>query len=345
MKHRPKVYFIPLDTEYARGRELFSLQKVLSHRIYRLLEIFKSQEIVGIKIDSSNKKERTLPDHKMAATICSLLQSRQISPILCDSSDRYKNRETNAAKHMQMAFAKGFSHENTNTPFIMLDGANGKLEFNPKAKTKNEISLAGEIDQLSGMITISHPIAHELAGFEGTLFTLGHGLASKKGKTCQHSSTIPRVNSSRCYYCRKCMHQCPVEAIYVTDRHIEIDSELCINCGQCVDIAQRDGIVYDWNATPEYFQEKVANYASAAYKRFTTKTLHINYLMSLPTTVSDEKIDIGILISKDPLAIDVATVKLLERNQINYPTPIILQDRARQQNIGSKEYDLETIDY
>ena len=46
-----------------------------------------------------------------------------------------------------------------------------------------------------------------------------------------------------CIGCRKCVKECPQEAITVVDNVAHIDSEKCINCGKCKETCPRKIIV------------------------------------------------------------------------------------------------------
>jgi uncharacterized Fe-S center protein len=56
----------------------------------------------------------------------------------------------------------------------------------------------------------------------------------------------------------RCVRECPSHAISIVDGHVAIESRQCVKCGRCVEIAHYGGITYDWNATPEHYNETVA---------------------------------------------------------------------------------------
>ncbi len=347
---KSKVYFIPIDNAYKKKKSLFSLKCVLTHRIYRLLNIFTEEDIVGIKIDTNEKKNKKVINYKYVSLISELLSFENVSSILCDTTDKFINRHTNASKYIIDAFNKGFSFNNTKTPFWVLDGANGNSEVIielEKQKKENRIFLAGEVRNFNGIICITKPVPHKLSSFEGALYNIGFGLAGTRGKRKQHSMSIPKINTTRCYYCRKCLHQCPTGAIYVKDRHVEINTDRCINCGKCVDVAKYGGITYDFNATPDYFQRNIPKYVKGITQIIKDKMLYCSFLTDIPLLDNKDKImDIGILVSKDPLAIDIATWDLANQ-YIGYQNvlPETLFNHASMLEIGNKNYELITVNY
>ena len=327
-----KVYRIPLNDQYSREKSIFSLECTLTHRIFRLLDIFTENDIVGIKLnDAIPDKDKKIPPeyYKMIAT---LLFNKNVSSVLCDTSHKYKDRIVNAAKYMHQIFKNGFSYLDTGIPFMMLDGANGKHETVIRVdqnSERNNLYFAGEINNLSGLIVTSLPRPHSLAGFKGALFNLGFGMASRRGKIKFSSMNPPQINSSRCYFCRKCLHECPTNAIYVNDRHVEINPDLCFDCGKCVDIAQYGGISYSWNATPEYFQDTILKYSESIFNTYRGKLLFINFIPDFSS--SESTIFNEILVSKDPYAIDSETAKRIMTNGL------LKLDKVK--------YKLETINY
>jgi len=344
MSNKSIVYYIPFEDSYSRDRGIFSLECVLTHKIVHFFDVFANNDILGIKINSSEEQGVTYHDHGYISVVSKLLHERNIYPVACDTSWKFRNRNVLASTHMKNMFNLGFSYQDIKIPFVMLDGVGGNSEICIESKEKNYVYLAGEMDDLNGVIFFSSTVHHPLAGFEGALYNMGFGLASKRGKIIQHSTSSPKVNSEKCYYCRKCLHQCPVGAIFVKDRHVEIDSDRCIDCGKCVEIAQYGGIVYDWDATPSYFQKNIAKYANGISNKLKKKMFFCNFV---PKQESENNLSfVGILISMDPLAVDLATRDLIcneeKKQKIDMTT---LFQSALKYKVGSLDYDLITVNY
>jgi [FeFe] hydrogenase (group B1/B3) len=62
---------------------------------------------------------------------------------------------------------------------------------------------------------------------------------------CSHCITSRYLitNACRGCYARPCVMNCPKDAIKITDGHAEIDYDLCINCGKCVDACPYHAII------------------------------------------------------------------------------------------------------
>jgi len=77
-------------------------------------------------------------------------------------------------------------------------------------------------------------------------------------------------------------------------------------------------IKINWNDDTRLFQEKMIEYAAGVQKEKTGRILHVNFLMNISPACdcydhADQAIvpDIGILASQDPVAIDQASVDLV----------------------------------
>lgn len=62
---------------------------------------------------------------------------------------------------------------------------------------------------------------------------------------------MPWIKQDLCTGCRRCITECPVDAIdMATDRYAVIDEEGCIRCGHCHDICPREAVRHDGERIP-----------------------------------------------------------------------------------------------
>ena len=167
---------------------------------------------------------------------------------------------------------------------------------------------------------VSHFTGHMVAGFGATLKNLGMGCASRKGKLVQHSTAKPEIIIDTCTGCGTCVTWCPQEAIALHDDVAVIDGKKCIGCGQCLAMCRFDAVQYNWGATYEDLQKKVVEHAMGICSLFSGKSLFINVLTRISKDCdcmgdTYEKIlpDIGILVSRDPVALDAASLEMVEK--------------------------------
>jgi uncharacterized Fe-S center protein len=177
------------------------------------------------------------------------------------------------------------------------------------------------------LITVTHFKGHELSGFGGALKNLGMGCSSREGKLSQHSNISPQVKGKACKGCEICLSWCPQSAISMVskdsgpeDNHpiALIDSKNCIGCGECILACPSGAIQIKWNESIPIFQKKMVEHAYGAIQKKKGKILYLNFLTQISPACdcygySDTPIvnDIGILSSEDPVAIDQASVDLV----------------------------------
>ena len=154
------------------------------------------------------------------------------------------------------------------------------------------------------------------------------------------------MNVQKCYTCPRCVRACPTNAIAISDGHIVIDSRKCIKCGKCVEIAHYGGIVHDWNATPEHYNEAVARHANAALTVLEKEVVCVNIIVR---DDGEDRSFAGAMVSLDPVAVDCATIDFCESKQLLADEHIqqvkSLVDAAQSVGVGTVEYKLETVAY
>ena len=251
-------------------------------------------------------------------------------PFLTDCNTLYKGCRSDAVSHLQAAHENGFTPETVGCDIIIADGLKGtdyrEVEIQQKHVKKAKIGSA--IVDADVFISINHFKGHEMTGFGGALKNIGMGCGAVPGKLEMHSNSKPKVVKEKCIGCKLCEMNCNYGAIKVReDRKAEIDYNLCVGCGQCVAVCRYDAAQVVWNEGGNTAWEKIDEYALAVLKG--KPALHINFLMDISPDCDcwrshDAPIvaDVGILASRDPVALDQASVDLVNQSPILAPSKI-----------------------
>ena len=277
-------------------------------------------------------------------------------PFLTETSTLYKGNRSDAISHIAHAQSQGFDYPSTGMPIIMADGLFGDedLAVPIKGKLYSTVHIAALFAKCNALVVVSHFTGHIAAGFGATLKNLGMGCASRRGKLRQHSTAKPEISVKECTGCGTCVEWCPQEAITLNDDLAFIDSEKCIGCGECLAMCRFNAVKYNWGATYEDLQKKVVEHAMGVCSLFPGKSLFINVLTRISKDCdcmghTFEKIipDIGILVSRDPVALDAASLKLIEEKsgkslaQLAHDIPYRCQlDYAGELDFGNQNYEL-----
>ncbi len=294
-------------------------------------------------------------------------------PFLTDANTLYAGSRSDAPQHINTAIQNGFAYSVVEAPIIIADGARGKSEIPVLINQKNfkEVYIGSEIVEADSIVSVAHFKGHELSGFGGTIKNLGMGCASRKGKLAQHSTVSPKVTRKKCIGCGDCMKRCPGEAISLKEEKAVIDDEKCIGCGECIIICPNSAIQIRWNQTIPVFLESIVEYTMGVLKGKKDHSLFINFITDIspacdcmPNNDAPIVRDIGIVASKDPVAIDQASVDLVNNEHALpgsclkenkgpgedkfkgiYPYvdwPIQL-DYAEKIGLGTRNYELVTV--
>ncbi len=278
------------------------------------------------------------------------------SPFLTETSTLYKGNRSDAIRHVAHANSQGFDYVSTGMPIIMADGLFGDDEYVVpiKGKIYAAVHIAALLAKCNAMVMVSHFTGHLAAGFGATLKNLGMGCASRKGKMEQHSTAKPKIIKKECTGCGTCVKWCPQEAIALVDDLAVINGEKCIGCGECLAMCRFDAVKFNWGVTYEDLQKKVVEHALGVYSLFPGKCLFVNVLTRISKDCdcmghTFEKIspDIGILVSRDPVALDAASLDLVEKRtgktlpQLAHDIPYRFQlDYAKELEFGTQDYEL-----
>lgn len=339
---KSKVYFANLKCDYDHN-----LLDKISH-LYKKADfgnLIKEMDFVAIKLHFGEKGNMTFVQPPFIRRIVEEIKNCGGKPFLTDTNTLYSGERKNAIDHSVIAAKHGFDLFSTNAPIIIADGLRGLdyVKVNIDGKYYKKVNIASGIYHSDAMIVISHFTGHELFGFGGTIKNLGMGCSSPSGKQMMHSDVLPKVKAKFCTACGMCLKWCPVDAITWSDQNkAKIDKRICIGCGECVVVCKYKAIGINWKTDESTAQEKTVEYALGAIKNKRDKCGYFNLLINITpdcdcANFNDLPIvpNIGILASKDPVAIDQASVDMVNN------TPGISSSRLKD-NIHSKDkfYDV-----
>ena len=288
-------------------------------------DVLDKDNLTAVKIHFGEKGNTAFIRPPYIRKIIKCIKETGATPFLTDANTLYAGSRSDAVSHIETAVANGFSFSSMDaTPIVIADGLRGKTETKIKIDRKNcsHAYIGSEIINADALISIAHFKGHERAGFGGTLKNLGMGCASRKGKMVQHSSVSPKVKKKNCIGCLECINHCPVLAIELKEKKAVIDSEKCIGCGECIIRCQNDAVQIRWDQNVPIFLERMVEYTEGVLKNKTGKSFYINIVADItpkcdciPFNDSPIVRDIGILASKDPVAIDQAAVDLVNNEE------------------------------
>ena len=329
---KSQVFFSDLKVE--SKKTLFDKLDTLLDRT-DLKGKIRERDLVAIKLHFGEKGNTAYVRPIFLRKVVDRIRECKGKPFLTDTNTLYIGTRSEAVSHLTTAYQHGFTESAVNAPVLIADGLRGNSAVKVKIDKPifKTVSIAHAIHMADALIGVTHFKGHELSGFGGTLKNLGMGCASREGKLAQHSNISPKVKKKACKGCELCLSWCPQSAISMvqSDSGSEkgphfafIDSKNCIGCGECILTCPAGAIQIQWNESIPLFQKKMVEHAYGVLQKKKEKTLYLSFLTQVSPACdcygfSDTPIvkDIGILSSEDPVAIDQASVDLVNGEEGN----------------------------
>ncbi len=351
-----EVFFLPMSSEEKLN--------AIHDKIYRIYEAaafdacVEKNDLVAIKIHFGEKGNTTHIPATYILPISENIKKNGGQPFLTDTNVLYRSHRSDAISHLKLAQGHGFTLNNCGAAVIIADGLRGsnEVEVQIHGKIFDTVSIATEAVHANALFALTHVTGHMATGLGGALKNLGMGLASRKGKLRQHSSVKPWVEQSACTGCGLCIQWCPADAIVMTSSDVaSIQHEICIGCGECLTVCRYHAVKYNWETSNADLQMKIAEHALGAVKNKHNKTAYINFLINITKDCdcigsAQEPLmpDIGILASKDPVAIDQASLDIIQHRSgnslraLSYPDidETIQLQHAVSIGLGNRKYEL-----
>jgi hypothetical protein len=352
------VFFAELSPDSTLEQRVKAAKKILEHSEYD--SVLTKKDKVAVKVHVGEKKNTTHVSPLVIKVLVERIKRAGALPFLTETSTLYRGERSNAVDHLNLAYSHGFGPEKVGAPFIMADGLTGNSEI--------EVPIPGEIFQVvniareavfaEALIVASHPTGHMGEGLGACLKNIGMGLASRKGKLRMHSTVKPSIKEGACTFCGQCIKWCPEDAVVERGGKAFIQAEKCIGCGECLAVCTYDAVVYNWGVESAELQRRTAEHAFGAVIGKKNKLYCLNFLfdMTLDCDCMAKKqdkvqLDVGILASRDPVAVDQATLDLTRERfgkhlaEASYPNldSTIQLAHGEKIGMGSRKYRLISI--
>lgn len=287
-------------------------------------QIIKPKELVAVKLHFGEKGNTGYIRPQFVRRVVDRIASAGGNPFVTDANTLYVGSRSNAVDHFRTSVENGFAYSVIGAPVIIADGLNGRDYVSVDVGLKNfqSVKIASAAYHADAMLVLTHFKGHEISGFGGAIKNVGMGLGSRSGKLQMHSDVLPVVTAEKCVGCGRCTVWCPAGCIKVTKKKARINEKKCMGCGECTVTCPERAIEVNWKSDPDTFQEKMVEYMAGALKNKKGKVGYISFVMNVTPDCdccgwSDSPIvsDVGILASRDPVAIDQASVDLVNKQR------------------------------
>jgi uncharacterized Fe-S center protein len=225
---------------------------------------------------------------------------------------------------LKTAVMNGFTSETMGCPVLFADAPKGirSIEFDFNGKYIKKVYIAPAIADADVLLSLAHFKGHDCMSIGGALKNLALGCSSKQGKWWIHHNAKLEVDAERCTGCGNCVPTCPVGAIVLESNKARIVPDRCVDCGFCVDSCPTGA--FTSRRFPDILEQeaRIGETAAGIAKYFDGKCAFVNLAIDIvPLCDCDPFVgipivpDLGVLASKDPVALDRACVDLVNQSQ------------------------------
>ena len=355
-----KVFFIKAAVK--DGEQLISQKARKLFKAGKFGRCFKQGDFTVVKVHVGEPPNNTYIKSPCIKGLVEELLVLKTKPFIADTSTLYTGRRHNAIDHTILAHEHGFNVSTLGIPFIAPDGIFGTSETPVQidGELNKEVLIASDIIRCQSILSIAHFTGHPAACAAATLKTLGMGCSSRKGKMRQHSALRPAVTKN-CTLCGDCFDHCPADAITLGKVKAQINKDKCIGCGECVAVCRFGAVKYDWGVENPIIQKSIAEHALGVLKDKKDRFASFNFVMSVTgdcdcfdrkdmTKIID---DIGILASTDPVAVDKASIDIVQKRSSKTIAELLGKkemdprfqiEHAERIGLGTTDYQLIEVD-
>jgi uncharacterized Fe-S center protein len=282
---------------------------------------------VAIKAHFGERGNYTYIRPVFVRRVVDFVKSRGGLPFVTDTTTLYPDGYRMTVKEeLETARYNGFSEEGLGCPIVIADEPDGYegLEFkvnNPAKECRlKKVKVAKHIVEADAVIVLSHVKGHCFSGMGGAIKNLGMGFTTKDSKREQHAAHGLLYNYEKCEGCGECVKVCSFSALKMEDEKPVRNEERCMYCNTCMWTCDNKAITIKKDGKT-CFQVAMAHAAAGVVKALSGRpVVYLNFVLDI-TPLCDCAApagniitqNVGILASKDPVAIDKASLDLVDK--------------------------------
>ena len=296
---------------------------------------------VPVKLHMGEMKNKYFLKPAFVKLVVDELKKIKADPHLFDTTVAYTGERHYVSEYQQLARIHGFTMKRVGCDVIIDDS--GVLT----TVENRDYEVAWHLANSTHIFAITHVKGHVATGMGGAIKNFGMGGVTKETKRRMHHGSRPVYQKDKCTYCGVCAELCPFQAINVRKDKWKQNMSSCFGCGVCVDACKEHALT-NKDADLQYV---LACAAKACVQD--KNVLYLNELKRISKSCDCDPFadpiicpDIGYLVSDDPVAIDKASLDLINDvkpdvfEKENHISPLKQIKFGEEIGLGSASYKL-----
>jgi len=261
---------------------------------------------VPVKIHMGEIRNKYFPKPEFVRIVIDELKKVHVDPYLFDTTVAYSGLRNSKTGYQKLAKINGFTVKKIGCNVIIDD------KGIPITVENREYEVAEHLIDSDYIFALSHVKGHVATGMGGAIKNFGMGGVTKETKIRMHHGSRPIYQKDSCTYCGACAEACTFNALKVKDNSWKQNMKSCFGCGVCVDACKSGALSYK----DADFQYVLACAAKACVQD--KNVIYLNEIKRIARSCDCDPFagpvicpDIGYLVSDDPVAIDKASLDLV----------------------------------
>jgi len=307
------------------------------------IESFSGKK-VPVKLHMGELKNKYFPKPKFVKHVIDELKMVHVEPYLFDTTVAYNGLRHSETGYRKLAKMHGFTLKEIGCDVVIDD------KGVPINVENREYTVAEHLVESTHILALSHVKGHVATGMGGAIKNFGMGGVTKETKIQMHHGSRPIYHKDVCTYCGACAEVCPFNALKVKENSWKQNMKSCFGCGVCVDACKSNALTYK----DADFQYVLACAAKACVQD--KNVIYLNEIKRIARSCDCDPFagpvicpDIGYLVSDDPVAIDKASLDLVNNvkknvfENENNISPLKQIKFGEKIGLGSSKYQLIEI--